>query len=100
MINHPDYYEISLLKDEKLLIQKISFQITLLDSNNAIKFKTNTRKGYQMFENYRTPPLGWKIIEEDNWQPFMSFWLMNDEKIYGLGEKFRPLVKNGLETTI
>ncbi|XRJ59143.1 TIM-barrel domain-containing protein [Spiroplasma endosymbiont of Glossina fuscipes fuscipes] len=100
LINHLNYFEIKLLNNEKLLIQKEPFCITLLDCNDTIKFKTNTRKGYEMFESYRTPPLGWKLDKSNEWQPFMSFWLMNDEKIYGLGEKFCFLVKNGIETTI
>lgn len=99
-IENSSYFKINLLHEEQLIIYKEPFQIMLLDANNKIKFSTNTRKGYQVFENYSTPPLGWKLIRDDYWQPFISFWLMNDEKIYGLGEKFRPLVKNGIETTI
>ncbi|MBY7704888.1 hypothetical protein JIY74_32495 [Vibrio harveyi] len=72
----------------------------LLDKNNNIKTRTTLRSGYQFFEGFINPNLGIEVDENKTHRFFMSFDIENDEKFYGLGEKFRPLVKNGVESVI
>lgn len=99
-IDENNEIKINLNNDEQLIINKLSGHIKLLDNELNIKFNLNNREGYQLFGGYSSPYLGWKIINESKWDPFISFWLDNDEKIYGLGEKFRPFLKNGIESVI
>ncbi|WP_026389471.1 TIM-barrel domain-containing protein [[Acholeplasma] multilocale] len=95
-----DKIELNLSNDEKMIFIKNPFRIKLLNSKGETKFATNNREGYMLFENYLNPPLGWKIEGDNDRKPFMSFNIENDEKLFGLGEKFRPLVKNGVESVI
>lgn len=91
---------IDLENDEKLVFNINPFSLMLLDKNNNIKTRTTLRSGYQFFEGFINPNLGIEVDENKTHRFFMSFDIENDEKFYGLGEKFRPLVKNGVESVI
>ncbi|WP_027063342.1 TIM-barrel domain-containing protein [Mesoplasma seiffertii] len=91
---------VSLPEQETLVIHKQPFKMVLLDQSGQPKFQTNDRNGYEFLDDHINPGLGFKVQETNCRQPFMSFWIENDEKIFGLGEKFRPLVKNGVESVI
>ncbi|AUF83562.1 alpha-xylosidase [Mesoplasma syrphidae] len=97
---YDDKIKIYTPQSETLIVTKNPFKITLLDKKNQPKFQTNDRSGYEFLADHINPGLGFKIQEANYRQPFMSFWIENDEKLYGLGEKFRPLVKNGVESVI
>ncbi|ACU78734.1 glycosyl hydrolase, family 31 [synthetic Mycoplasma mycoides JCVI-syn1.0] len=91
---------IDLKNNEKLIFNINPFVLKIIDSNNQIKTRTTLRTGYQFFEGFINPNLGIEIDQNKNQRFFMSFDIDNDEKFYGLGEKFRPLVKNGVESVI
>ncbi|AKX34243.1 alpha-D-xyloside xylohydrolase [Spiroplasma litorale] len=93
-------YEINLKNNNKIIIEKNPFNLIVFNSNNEVILETNLRKGYEYLENFITPPLGFKQVENDIKKPFISFELKNDELIYGLGEKYKNLIKNGVETNI
>ncbi|AOG60925.1 alpha-D-xyloside xylohydrolase [Spiroplasma helicoides] len=95
-----DIYSISLKDKKTLKVNKKTMSFIILNDKDEVILENSLRKGYDFLEGYISPPIGFKQIENDVKKPFISFELKNDELIYGLGEKYKPLVKNGIETNV
>lgn len=77
-----------------LEISKNPFIIVLKNLDKVI-FKTSTK---QVSRQFITPGLGYRINDKQEKQAFLSWDIHSDEAIYGLGEKFSHLNKNGVRS--
>lgn len=95
-----EHLVIELNNQKTLKLFKKKFRLQILEKNGNVVTETHSRFGYDFLEGYISPPLGFKQVENEIKYPFLSLELKNDELIYGLGEKFRPFLKNGIESSI
>lgn len=82
-------YEIKLPKKE--------FDIIVSRKGKKV-FSLYKRLGYNFFEKYLAPHMGFRTIKNHIAYPFITFDLQNDENIYGLGEKYKTFEKRGIKS--
>ncbi|MCK5867780.1 MAG: hypothetical protein KAG14_05210, partial [Mycoplasmataceae bacterium] len=88
-------------ESKKLVITKNPFNMEIYDvKSNKQQMSLNWRDGFKYFGGFVAPGLGFKQIKDDDWMPFLSWEIKNDENFYGLGEKFGKLEKTGTRKTI
>ncbi len=69
------------------------FDIQLLDAKGAVLW------GLETEDPKVTPPLGWRTRGAES-HPFLSWSIRNDERLFGLGEKWNKVEKTGTRATI
>jgi alpha-D-xyloside xylohydrolase len=95
LIEETDGYRV---KGDKhaIVVNKYNFNISLFNKEGKLLWQT---EGERIADKYLTPPLGFRH-RNDREEAFLSFRLQNDERLFGLGEKFNKVEKTGTRATI
>ena len=79
-----------------LHIMKEPFTIMIFDNKSRLITQLETE---QIADDYVTPPLGFRKSGKEAW-PFFSWRIKNEEKFFGLGEKWNKVEKSSTRATI
>ena len=79
-----------------LLLHKSPFFISLASPTGETIFESETE---QLVELYTSPPLGFRRRDVEKWA-FLSWKIRNEERFFGLGEKFTRFEKTSTRATI
>ena len=77
-------------------IMKEPFTIMIFDNKSKLITQLETEK---IAGDYITAPLGFRKSQNESW-PFFSWRIKNEEKFFGLGEKWNKVEKSSTRTTI
>jgi alpha-D-xyloside xylohydrolase len=80
----------------RLQLQKIPFSICLISPKGETIFESETE---QLVGLFTAPPLGFRIDGEKKWA-FLSWRMRNQDRFYGLGEKFTKFERTSSRATI
>lgn len=88
-------YELQ-LDDYRFRIAKDPFTLAILDGRGQVIFDLETE---QVAGDFITPPLGFRRSTA-GCEPFLSWKIQNEDRFFGLGEKFNRVEKSGTRATI